>query len=163
MKFLGGDTGLPVRFTRNRPTYQITGKRNVTAHKHPVLVNRLYKRGEYFQCALDYQRTRNHLLPCSCVSLDHNQAHTWTCKSLVERFLAAFPLVIWYVGQNRSKITGRPVGREKHFSSQEKHQPLIALQLLPVFLVATLRPMEASLLPAQIGLLDCKDDEKNTV
>jgi hypothetical protein len=75
---------------------------------------------------------------------------------LVERFLAAFPLVIWYVGQNRSKITGRPVGREKH-------QPLIALQLLPVFLVATLRPMEASLLPAQIGLLDCKDDEKNTV
>jgi hypothetical protein len=41
-----------------------------------------------------------------------------------------------------------PVCRKKHFSSQEKHQPLIALQLLPVFLVATLRSMEASLLPA---------------
>lgn len=43
------------------------------------------------------------------------------------------------------------VCREKHFSSQEKHQPLIAIQLLPVFLVATLRSMEASLLPAQVG------------
>ncbi len=46
-----------------------------------------------------------------------------------------------------------PVCRKKQFSSQEIHQPLIAIQLLPVFLVATLRSLQASLLPVQISRL----------
>ncbi len=68
--------GLPVILMRNRPTYQIIMKKQMAAHKQSKMVSRLDKRVEHARHAWDDQRTINSLLPRSCVSFDHHQAHT---------------------------------------------------------------------------------------
>jgi hypothetical protein len=54
---------LPVISTRNRPTYQITVKKEVAVNKHPKIVNKLYERVERLQRESDSQITANYLLP----------------------------------------------------------------------------------------------------